>query len=184
MVIVIITRNQKEELINCLKSIEKFGNKEISQIIIVDNASTDNTLEWVAMQQGISFIGFDAQEDGEQGYGTILNTVLNEFEILDDLLILKAQYMLLEHSLQELEKCINLESVGAAGGVSNGFFFPQNTGACTSYDEMQQYEKKLPKKETLIEALGLNSGVILFKAEAVRKWNLFSSELYTEKKNV
>lgn len=182
MTIVIIARNQKEEVINCLSSIKKFKGEEVTRIIVVDNASTDNTLEWLSAQHGISLIGFEAKGDGEQGYGKIINTVLKEFEILDDLLIIKAQYMILEHSLEELKKCFDIEGTAAAGGVSNGFFYPQNTNACTSYDEMIEYEKRLPKEEGIAKVLGLNYGAVLFKANVINKESLFSSELYTEKK--
>jgi len=54
--IVILTYNQLEYTKVCINSIRNYNDNDNYEIIIVDNNSTDGTVEWIKKQEGIKYI--------------------------------------------------------------------------------------------------------------------------------
>ena len=55
--IVILTYNLKEMNIQCIRSLRDTNDPSSYELIVVDNASTDGTLEWLEQQPDIKLIG-------------------------------------------------------------------------------------------------------------------------------
>ena len=97
---VIIAHDQLELVQQEIKVLELFGEIQKDKIIIIDNASSDGTAEWLQEQMELSYIVYD---EGIERYGKILNDVVREWKIQDDLLILWPQYAVLPHALQKMQ---------------------------------------------------------------------------------
>ncbi|MBD5524390.1 MAG: methyltransferase domain-containing protein [Lachnospiraceae bacterium] len=87
----------------------------ISNIIVADNGSDDDTEEWLATQQ-YEYVRFD---EGVQGYGRLWNAILQNFATQDCIVFLEAGVYPEKRSLLELCKVLQSDDIAMAGPVSN-----------------------------------------------------------------
>ncbi|MFT9495200.1 glycosyltransferase [Anaerosolibacter sp.] len=113
--IVILTFNQLHYTKLCIDSIRKYTDKETYEIIVVDNHSTDGTVEWLKVQGDIQTI-FNVENLGfpigcNQGLAMAQG---------DNILLLNNDVIVTPHWLSNLTVCLySSERIGAVGAVSN-----------------------------------------------------------------
>ncbi len=111
--VILTTYNQKDVLIDTVKWLENV--EGISNIIVVDNGSTDMTSEWLAGQQ-YEYIWFD---EGAQGYAKIWNTVIENFQTEEYIIFMEAGIYPGRYTILRLMEILQDERVGIAGTALN-----------------------------------------------------------------
>lgn len=173
---VIIARNQRNGVKSILESIRAFSDLTTDQIIIVDNASEDGLRHWLNAQQNMDYMICNGVMEG---YGIILNKIMEHFLCGEDLLILTPGIMLLPECLEKLVFALEEAETGAVcarqilKGESAGKTFldaAQYAMECGSMQEKMNvsklpYEAVLIKNELLKKTAGFDAG--LFSPEDV-----------------
>ena len=54
--IIVLTYNQLEYTKQCLASLQKYTEKDSYELIVIDNASTDGTREWLQQQKNLKLL--------------------------------------------------------------------------------------------------------------------------------
>lgn len=122
LTVAVTSHDRKEILQNTVKLLEKMPC--ISNIIIVDNGSDDETAEWLS-QQRHEYIRFD---EGIQGYGQLWNFVIRNFNVSERIVFLEAGVYFEEACLDEMIEALSLEQAGIVCPVSNHFFSREYEG--------------------------------------------------------
>lgn len=105
MTILIITHNQKEQTIACIKSIQKFYDIDNVSIVVIDNCSDDGTKEWLTKNENLAY----GITEELEGMSQILNETINLFHIEDDLLILDPNCTITPGFLSNINEILNHE---------------------------------------------------------------------------
>lgn len=167
---VIIAHDQLELVQQEIKVLELFGEIQKDKIIIIDNASSDGTAEWLQEQMELSYIVYD---EGIERYGKILNDVVREWKIQDDLLILWPQYAVLPHALQKMQKILHGE-VGAVSSNTIKCDLGQNMDYVKAVDLAQERENIYYEHEKL----EMNPGLVLISAAMIKNNGSFDERMY------
>ncbi len=148
--VVVTSYNQKDELIQCLKWLQWVCG--IANVIVADNGSQDGTAEILA-QSGYPYLFFD---EGIQGYGTVWNAVINNFEMEDTIVFMEPQFFPGEKCVLRMADVLEREKCGLVGPVSNGMllqYYPinkienlQNMEEDILYHEPAEYRSLCPEK--------------------------------------
>lgn len=116
MSFVILTYNQLEYTKVCIESIRNYCNKDTYEIIVVDNHSTDGTVEWLKMQEDIKVI----YNDDNKGFPKGCNQGIEIANKDNDIMFLNNDTVLMVNSIFNLRMALySEENVGATGAVSN-----------------------------------------------------------------
>lgn len=171
--VVVTAYNQKGMLFRCLEWLEKV--KGIGNIIVVDNGSEDGTAERLK-DLNYDYIFFD---EGIQGYGTVWNAVLENFETDDTIVFMEPRYFPEEECILQLEETLKKSKCGIAGPMSNGFFYIQHI----QIDDLSKMtrEECLGKPEK--KSLNIEKGIWALSKEAWMENGAFLPDL-KEPKNV
>lgn len=120
--IVILTYNQLEYTKICIESIRKFTNKDNYEIIIVDNNSTDGTVEWLKNQDNLTVIYNDVNVGFPAGCNQGIKIANG-----DNILLLNNDVIVTPNWLYNLNKALwSSEEIGAVGAVSNSCSYYQS----------------------------------------------------------
>lgn len=103
--VIMIAYNQKAFVEMGTELLKLYAGVSDKDIIIVDNGSDDGLSEWLKTSQ-YDYIVYDKDESG---YAEILNTVMHEFHIDTDLLILNPAYFVLPYALEEMHIFIHMK---------------------------------------------------------------------------
>lgn len=169
--VIILTHNVLEYTRQCINSIYANNKSDTFELIVVDNASTDETVEWLQSQKNIKLIC----NDENKGFPIGCNQGIEIAQSENDIFLLNNDTVLMPNSLFWLRMGLyDEENIGATGSVSNCVTnFQQiekqfNTAKeyicydiCNNVPEKYPYEKKawlvgfalLLKREAL-EAVG------------------------------
>lgn len=113
--IVIVAWNQREAAERCVKAVLENNSNE--HIIFVDNCSSDGTREWLT-EQTFDYVVFD---EGIQEYGKVINTVLANFEIAENIVLLEPRCQVGKETLYRMFATLeNAENVGVVSCRMNG----------------------------------------------------------------
>lgn len=116
MSFVILTYNQLEYTKVCIESIRNYCNKNTYEIIVVDNHSTDGTVEWLRVQEDIKVI----YNDDNKGFPKGCNQGIEIANKDNDIMLLNNDTVLMVNSIFNLRMALySEENVGATGAVSN-----------------------------------------------------------------
>lgn len=114
--IIIVSYNNKELTQACIESIRTNNPAETYQLIVVDNASTDGIVEWLAEQKDMKLI--TNQEN--QGFPYACNQGIAAADKEADIFLLNNDTVVPKNALFWLRKGLySDEKVGATGSVSN-----------------------------------------------------------------
>ena len=114
--IIILSYNTLDMTKNCIESIEKSTNKEDYEIVIVDNASTDGSVEYLKSLEGVKVI-FNQENKGFAGG---CNVGIKAAEKDYDIWLLNSDTLVPENALFWLKMGLyENEEIGASGSVSN-----------------------------------------------------------------
>lgn len=133
--IIILTFNQLEYTKACLESIWKYTEKGSYEIVVVDNGSTDGTLEWLSEQQGLKLV----VNSLNLGFPKGCNRGLEVIDADTDILFLNNDTIVTENWLVNLKICLDSDpKIGAVGAVSNHHENLQ--GVSFQYENMEEMQ--------------------------------------------
>ncbi|MGB4661763.1 MAG: glycosyltransferase [Mobilitalea sp.] len=138
--IVIVTFNKLEYTKLCIDSILRFTNKDSYEIIVVDNASSDDTPKWLSSQNDLKVI-INAEN---LGFPKACNQGIEAIDKdCDSVLLLNNDTVVTENWLTNLRTALlSDDSIGAVGAITNNITYFQNMH--TDYkdlDEMQVFAR-------------------------------------------
>ena len=115
--IILISYNQLAYTKDCLQSIKKYTPKDQYEIIIVDNASDEETKSWLQEQSEIKVI-FNEQN---VGFPAACNQGIAIANPKNDILLLNNDTIVTSCWLENLSTCLHSQPIiGAAGAVCHG----------------------------------------------------------------
>ncbi|MGG3738364.1 glycosyltransferase [Aeribacillus pallidus] len=169
--IIILTHNQLDYTKQCIESITKYTKEGSYEIIIVDNHSTDGTVEWLKQQNNIKVIFNNENLGFPKGCNQGIEMATGE-----NILLLNNDTIVTKNWLDNLLTCLySSDDIGAVGPVTNSAAYystiPVNY---TSIDEMHQFAASynVPNPDKWEERLKLIGFCMLIKKEAFDKVGL------------
>lgn len=130
--IIILTYNQLEYTKLCIESIRKFTNKYVYEIIVVDNNSTDGTIEWLKLQSDLIVI----YNKENLGFPKGCNQGI-EISSGKNVLLLNNDTIVTPNWLYNLNEALwSSEDIGAVGAISNSCSYYQQIN--TNYSSIDQ----------------------------------------------
>lgn len=166
--ILVLAHNEKENAIKAVESIRSYeGINELS-VILVDNASTDGLGDWARLQEDISYA---YMEKGIEAWGSVINQVIDGFEIDSDILIMQSRYILLPKSLERMLECLHSEDkIALVGPVTSAAkeYQQQTDEAVNTIEEGVEYGVK-HFADPDERALGVESGAFMIKTCAIKE---------------
>lgn len=119
--IIILTYNKLEYTQTCLESIRKFTDNNLYEIIVVDNNSTDGTVEWLKKQKDLKVILNKENLGFPKGCNQGISIANGE-----NVLLLNNDVIVTPNWLDNLDKALwSSEEIGAVGAVSNSCSYYQ-----------------------------------------------------------
>ncbi len=169
--IIILTYNKLEYTKLCIDSIRKFTQEGTYEIIVVDNNSSDGTIEWLKEQKDIKCI-FNKENAGfPKGCNQGINIASG-----NNIMLLNNDTVVTQNWLENLLKCLysSLE-IGAVGPITNNCAYYQNMPV--SYKDTKEMlvfaeNHNISNNEKWEERLKLIGFCILMKREIVDKIGL------------
>ena len=118
--IVIVTHNELDFIKRAIGSIRNTLDPDTYKVMVVDNASTDGTADWLESQEDILFAASDTPMDyGIACYQAVEATKDSELEDYD-VFLMRSDTVLVYDSLYFLKQALySSDKIGAAGSVSN-----------------------------------------------------------------
>lgn len=121
--IIILTCNKLEYTKQCIESIRKHTDKKEYELIIVDNKSTDGTVEWLKTQSDVKCI-FNSEN---QGFPKGCNQGIRNSKKENDILLLNNDVIVTKNWLTNLKRCLySNENIGAVGPLTNSAAYYQS----------------------------------------------------------
>ena len=113
--IIILTYNQLEYTKICIESIRKFTNPDSYEIIIIDNNSTDGTINWLKTQEDVTVIYNNENLGFPKGCNQGIKIAKG-----DNILLLNNDTIVTPNWLSNMNKALwSSKEIGAVGTVSN-----------------------------------------------------------------
>ena len=138
--IILLTYNNFHYTKDCIESIRRYTEKDSYEIIVVDNASTDETKDWLKEQEDIKMLL--KQENVGFPKGCNLGISLAEKE--NDILLLNNDTIVTKNWLSNLQKCLHSKKdIGAVGAISNHDANLQ--GASFTYQDFEKMQELAAK---------------------------------------
>ena len=170
--LVIPTYNNLEYTKTCLNSIRKYNDRGTYEIIIVDNNSTDGTVEWLKEQTDINVI-FNNEN---KGFPVGCNQGITIAEKSNDILLLNNDTVIMQNSIFNLRMALySEENIGATGAVSNNVsYYQQIEEQFSDFDGYSQYSLKnnIPDEERYERRVKLIGFAMLIKRSVLNKVGL------------
>ena len=173
--IIIVTWNTASTTLKCINSIKKYLADFDYEIIVVDNASTDNTLSLLELEKDIKII--NNEQNFGYGQGNNLGAKIARGEYI---LFLNSDMELIDNKLIDMYKFIKLNpKIGLIGPKllnidlsTQGSVFPPQT-CLNAFKEFwlgqKSYSKYVPDSEKPIEVFSLSGGAMLIKHSLFNK---------------
>lgn len=175
--IIILTYNQLSYTQKCIESIRKYTLRATYEIIVVDNHSTDGTVEWLRGQKDLITV---FNEDN-LGFPSGCNIGIKSSSG-DNVLLLNNDVVVTPYWLENLlEALYSSDKIGAVGAVSNSCSYYQSIPVSyTSDSEMIAFGEKnnIANKGIWEERLLLIGFCMLIKREVIEKVGLLD-EIFT-----
>jgi GT2 family glycosyltransferase/Tfp pilus assembly protein PilF len=131
--IVILTYNNLEYNKSCIESIKKYTEKNTYEIVIVDNQSTDGTVDWLKKQKDLKLI----LNDKNLGFPKGCNQGIEIADKNNDILLLNNDTIVTPNWLINLQKCLYSEkTIGAVGAMTNSC--SNNQAIPVKYNSIQE----------------------------------------------
>lgn len=168
--LIISTYNQIDFLPICLKWLKEVHG--IKNIILVDNGSSDGTDQWLA-RSGYDHILFN---EGSQGYGTVWNAVLSNFDQEDVIVFMEPHYFPAPDCILRLADCLE-ETCGLACAMSNTLKAPGYL-QMDSINDLLLLENDCKDAETTVyNSLGTDKGFWALSKKLLQTHSVFSETL-------
>jgi GT2 family glycosyltransferase/glycosyltransferase involved in cell wall biosynthesis len=175
--IIILTYNNLSYTKKCLKSIRDYTDKNIYELIVIDNNSQDGTVEWLKSQENIKTIFNCKNMDFAKGCNQGINIASG-----DNILLLNNDVVVSHNWLDNLLNCLySNDNIGAVGPLTNNCSNFQSIDiSYNNLDEMHYFAKNfnISDSSKWEERLRLIGFCMLIKKEVVDKIGLLD-ELFT-----
>lgn len=137
--IIILTYNNLKYSKLCIESIREYTLKGLYEIIVVDNKSTDGTVQWLKCQKDIKKIYNNVNLGFSKGCNQGIKVSSGE-----NVLLLNNDVIVTSNWLKNLKECLySSERIGAVGPVTNNCSNYQRINVnYSSIREMQVFAKK------------------------------------------
>lgn len=169
--IIILTYNKLSFTKQCVESIRQYTNKGTYEIIVVDNCSSDGTIEWLSDQSDIITI----YNDENLGFPKGCNQGI-EVATGDNILLLNNDVIVTQNWLENLVTSLySAEDIGAVGPVTNSAaYYTSIPVSYTNLDEMHQFSRDFNVSDSSKweERLKLIGFCMLIKKEVIEKIGL------------
>lgn len=178
--IIILTYNNLEYNKQCIESIKKHTVKDTYEIIVVDNHSTDGTVEWLKEQKDLKVILNDYNAGFPKGCNMGIGLASEECDIL----LLNNDTIVTPRWLENLQACLYSDkSIGATGAVSNhheNLQGVETTANCDNLEEMIAFagQNNISSSIRWEEKIFLIGFCLLIKREVIDKIGLLD-EMYS-----
>lgn len=176
--IVILTYNNLDYTKVCVDSIRKYNDKNTYELIIVDNNSTDGTVEWIKEQTDIKCILNDVNEGFPRG----CNQGIEIAEKENDIFLLNNDTVIMPNSIFNLRMGLySSKDVGATGPVSNSVSYYQQVNIeAKEFGDYLKFalENNISNENEYEERLKLVGFAMLIKRSVLDKIG-FLDEIFT-----
>ncbi|HMM20560.1 MAG TPA: glycosyltransferase [Selenomonadales bacterium] len=166
--IIILTQNERDRTRTCIENIRKYTEPEQYELIIVDNQSTDGTVDWLKTQDDLKVIYNDRNAGHPQGYNQGLAIAAG-----DNVLLLRNDVVVTSGWLSNLLHCLySNDTIGAVSPTTNICGYYQSIAVhYQTLEEMQEYAARVnqPHPEFWEERLKLVGHCTLIKKEVLDK---------------
>ena len=175
--IIILTYNKLEYTQKCIESIRTFTNENDYEIIVIDNASEDGTLNWLKEQEDIILIANKSNMGFPKGCNQGIEVATG-----NEILLLNNDVIVTFNWLEKLRKALySSDEIGAVGPITN--YCSNYQSIKTTYktiDEMHEFAKNfnVNKNGDWEYRLKLVGYCMLIKKEVVDKIGLLD-EIFT-----
>jgi GT2 family glycosyltransferase/ubiquinone/menaquinone biosynthesis C-methylase UbiE len=134
--IIILTYNKLQYTKECIDSIRKYTAQGTYEIIVVDNASNDGTVEWLKQQKDIISIYNNENLGFPKGCNQGIDVATGEY-----ILLLNNDVIVTKHWLSNMRKALDSsEKIGAVSVVSNYCSYYQSIPVTyNTLEEMQSF---------------------------------------------
>lgn len=183
--IVIVAKDQSQELLRCIDSITSTIFPDMYEITVIDNASNDGTYEWLSGVDGITCMRCEENI----GYTAAVNQGIRLSNAFNDVFLLDADCMLTDNSFFYLMLGLySDENVGVIGGLTNEFIIEQMM--YTDIADIEEAKKQAvfvnsPMKDAYEKAVYVSDHAALIRRRALEKTGLFdetfSPDIYEDK---
>lgn len=167
--IVILSYNTYEMTRFCIESIRRNNSPDSYEIIVVDNASTDASLDWLEKQQDIILI----KNSENMGFPHGCNQGMEAADPEADIMLLNSGTILFPNSLFWLRMGLyERDNIGATGAVTN--YASNGQTIADRYNSIQEYEQYALRSNVLQEnpyeqKLYLVGFAVLIRREAIKE---------------
>jgi O-antigen biosynthesis protein len=164
--IIILTYNKFEYTKQCIESIRQYTAKDSYEIIVVDNASTDETVQWLKQQDDLRLI----LNTSNNGFPKGCNQGI-EIATGDSILLLNNDTVVTKNWLLNLTNCLySDEKIGAVGPITNSAaYYTSIPVEYQTIEEMQNFAEEYNQTNALKweERLKLIGFCLLIKKSVV-----------------
>ncbi|MBW6409249.1 bifunctional glycosyltransferase family 2 protein/class I SAM-dependent methyltransferase [Clostridium weizhouense] len=138
--IIILTYNQLEYTKLCIESIRRFTPENCYEIIVIDNNSTDGTVDWLKKQEDLKLILNERNLGFPVGCNQGIDVAKGE-----NILLLNNDTIVTPNWLNNLEKALySKDNIGAVGAITNNCSNAQQIGvAYNDIQEMLEFSEKI-----------------------------------------
>ncbi|MBP3784207.1 MAG: glycosyltransferase [Butyrivibrio sp.] len=174
--IVILNHNLKEVTKDCLESIRATTDVISRNIVIVDNGSTDGSVDFFDAQPDVKLVA--SKEN--LGFPGGCNRGIEASEESEDILLLNNDTVLCDHSLFWLRMGLyEKETNGIVGAVSNHVLVQQQV--CENYKDLDYYkkiarERNLPNEKALQYCFIVSGFAMLIKRKTISEIGLLNED--------
>lgn len=176
--IIILSYNQLEYTKQCLESIRKYTENEEYEIIVIDNNSNDETVQWLKTQDDI-IVQFN---EINRGFPGGCNDGIKLAKEGSDILLLNNDIVVTKDWLTNLNKALySSEDIGAVGPVTNSCSYWQQIDVnYGNIDDMQEFASKFNISNSSLweQRAKLIGYCILIKREVVDKVGLLDEQFF------
>lgn len=167
--VVIAAHNTLGKVRICVESIRMFA--EETDIIVIDNASTDGLGEWLSGQEDISWASCEEQ----QSYAKIMNQVMENFTLEENVLLVDANYALTQGCLKKMQEILwSSEKIALTGAA----VYKKKTEDFSEYYDACEQAVKSMNRNRYKRVLGVYLKVVLIKREVLDTIGEFDGRLY------
>jgi len=181
--IVILNFNTKTSIQNCIESVKKHTQDIPYELVVIDNGSTDGSVELLRTMSGIQFIANKTNVGVSKGWNQGIASVSSE----NDIVVLNSDIIVEEGWLSKLNRvAYNDSSIGVVGcrikGLKNNNGFLLHTGAIIKRNGMgEENEWGVPLKDygqyQVNKEVQIVVGACMYlKREALDKVGLFDED--------
>ncbi|MGR9632912.1 glycosyltransferase [Bacillus cereus] len=166
--IIILTHNQLKYTKECIESIRKYTDQQEYELIVVDNASNDGTVQWLQQQQDILMI-----ENAENmGFPKGCNQGIRKAKG-ENILLLNNDVVVTKKLVKKtyLPVCMQKKNTAAVGPVTNSAsYYSAIPISYTNIQEMQEFASEFNQSnsEKWEERMKLIGFCMLIKKNSIR----------------